>query len=72
MADKICSKELNIKKCNCTYPSCPRKGICCECVEYHWHKAKELPACFFPDDAEKTFDRSLENFLNIYGRKKKE
>jgi hypothetical protein len=26
----------------------------------------ELPACFFPDDVEKTYDRSIENFLRIY------
>jgi len=27
---------------------------------------KELPACFFPDDAEKTYDRSIEYFISLY------
>jgi len=72
MADeKICTKDINIKKCTCTYKNCPRKGICCECIEYHWRNSRELPACFFPENEEKTFDRSLEHFLDIYGRKGK-
>jgi len=25
----------------------------------------ELPACYFPDDVEKTYDRSIENFIRI-------
>ncbi|MCX5782642.1 MAG: DUF6485 family protein [Elusimicrobia bacterium] len=69
MAEKNCSKEKNKKKCNCTYESCPRKGICCECIEYHWFSSKELPACFFTKDAEKTYDRSLENFLKTWSKK---
>jgi hypothetical protein len=27
---------------------------------------KELPACLFPDEVEKTFDRSLRRFIEIY------
>jgi len=53
-----CKKEQNKKKCNCTY-SCERKGICCECIEYH-KKRGELPACFFSKKAEATYDRSFE------------
>jgi len=26
----------------------------------------ELPACFFPDDVEKTYDRSLRRFIEVY------
>jgi len=26
----------------------------------------ELPACFFPDDIEKTYDRSVEKFIKTY------
>lgn len=26
----------------------------------------ELPACLFPDDVEKTYDRSLRRFIVIY------
>jgi len=60
-----CKKEENLKKCNCTWEGCVRKGICCECIEYHW-KRKELPACFFPSDIEKTYDRSLRAFIELY------
>ncbi len=56
--------EKNLEKCNCTYPGCPRKGICCECIEYHL-AMNELPACAFPDDVEKTYDRSFRKFAEI-------
>ena len=62
-----CKKEENIKRCNCTYP-CSRKGICCECLSYHWNMG-EVPACFFPDDIEKTYDRSIENFIRVYQKR---
>jgi hypothetical protein len=26
---------------------------------------RQLPACFFPDDAEKTYDRSYEYFVKL-------
>ncbi len=58
---KTCAEEENRKRCNCTYP-CERKGICCECVAYH-RRAGELPACYFPPEAERTYDRSVENYL---------
>ncbi|MBN1824587.1 MAG: hypothetical protein JW803_09750 [Endomicrobiales bacterium] len=70
VSSKSCSREKNLKKCNCTYSPCPRKGICCECIEYHWFNSRELPACFFPNDAEKTYDRSLEHFLKVWGKTK--
>jgi hypothetical protein len=57
-----CRREDNMKQCNCTYPGCERKGICCECIAHH-RRAGELPACYFPADAEKTYDRSVEAFL---------
>jgi len=57
-----CRKDSNLKKCNCTYEPCPRKGSCCDCVFYH--KANgELPACYFSREAEKTFDRSIGKFI---------
>lgn len=59
-----CKKESNLKECNCTYPGCPRKGLCCECIKHH-RKADQLPACFFPPETEKTFDRSFEKFIEI-------
>ncbi|MBR9691316.1 cytosolic protein [Candidatus Woesearchaeota archaeon] len=63
-----CNIEENKKNCNCTYPGCPRKGKCCECLSYHLSN-DELPACCFPADVEKTFDRSFEKFCEINMKK---
>lgn len=61
-----CDKlKRNLEKCNCTYQGCPRKGNCCECLQYHIN-LRELPACVFPDDVEKTWDRSFERFIETY------
>ena len=62
---KECSIEKNKASCNCTYEPCSRKGVCCECVTYHW-RSGELPACFFPKDVERTYDRSIETFIGVY------
>ena len=59
--------ESNLAKCNCSYEPCSRKGNCCECLAYH-KRMDELPACFFPDDVERTYDRSIRRFISIQGR----
>ncbi|MGM5481818.1 MAG: DUF6485 family protein [Nanobdellota archaeon] len=59
-----CQREENLKRCNCTYGGCPRKGICCECLAYHL-KMRQLPSCCFPEDVEKTYDRSFERFAEL-------
>lgn len=59
-----CGKEKNLTKCNCSYPSCPRKGACCDCLSYHL-KSRQLPACCFPADVEKTYDRSFAKFAQL-------
>ncbi len=59
-----CKQNNNLGSCNCTYEPCRRKGVCCDCIRYHL-KARELPACFFPDEAERTFDRSFEHFARL-------
>jgi hypothetical protein len=56
-----CKKEKNLASCTCTCDPCSRKGICCECVEYHVKK-RQLPGCCFPKDAEGTYNRSFEQF----------
>ncbi len=63
-----CKQEQNIKRCNCSYDPCSRKGVCCDCIQYHW-QAGEFPACFFPADKEKTYDRSIENFVKTYNER---
>jgi hypothetical protein len=64
-----CQKETNIENCNCTYGGCSRKGVCCECLSYHL-KMKQLPACCFPDNIEKTYDRSFEKFAELVNEEK--
>ena len=60
-----CKNELaHLKNCNCSYQGCSRKGICCECLTYHRSK-KELPACYFPENIEKTYNRSIKKFVEI-------
>ncbi len=65
MKPKVCNEEANRKYCNCTYEPCPRKYRCCECILYH-RKRRELPACFFPPEAERTYDRSIEHFIRVH------
>ena len=61
-----CNKEKNLKNCNCSYEPCAKKGICCECVAFH-RSSNELPACFFPDNVERTYDRSFAKFIQTHG-----
>ncbi|MGD2142867.1 MAG: DUF6485 family protein [Anaerolineae bacterium] len=61
-----CRIEENRSDCTCTYEPCSRKGKCCKCLSYHWRR-RELPACVFPSDAERTYDRSLSHFVRLYG-----
>ncbi len=66
---KCPNKERNLTLCTCTYAGCEKHGLCCECLHYH-RKKGALPACYFPADAEKTYDRSIEYFIEIYQKRK--
>lgn len=57
--------QKNMQICNCTYEPCPRKGRCCECLQYHW-QSNQLPACLFPPDVERTYDRSVRRFIKCH------
>ncbi len=61
------NKQKNLQRCNCSYPGCGRKGMCCECLHYHLAK-RQLPACCFPEDAEKSYDRSFEKFIEVHSK----
>lgn len=61
-----CNETINLQRCNCTYEPCSRKGICCECIAYH-RRGNELPACYFSDAAERSYDRSIRNFIRDQG-----
>lgn len=64
-----CKQTKNKQHCNCTYEPCPRKGNCCECLQYHL-ECRQLPACCFPDSAERTYDRSFEHFSLLVTQRK--
>lgn len=59
-----CKKSHNQTACTCTYDPCPRKGACCECLQYHLRN-QELPGCCFPADAERLYDRSFVHFAKL-------
>ena len=59
-----CSIKENMSYCNCTYP-CDKKGKCCECIAYH-RKLGELPACYFSEIEERTYNRTIEYFVRLH------
>jgi hypothetical protein len=59
-----CLTEKNKARFTCTYEPCPGKHTCCECLRDH-RKNDELPACFFTREFERTYDRSIANFLRM-------
>jgi hypothetical protein len=61
------NEPKNKKSCNCSYPGCPRHGVCCDCIAYH-RKSGQLPACYFTTEQEKTWDRSISYFVKCNGR----
>jgi hypothetical protein len=64
-----CKQKQNTRTCNCSYEPCSRKGICCDCLRYHM-SSRELPACFFTVEAERTYDRSFEHFAKLVRERK--
>ena len=60
-----CNVSKNMSWCNCSYDGCSRKGKCCECLHYHLSN-EQLPACAFPNDVEKTYDRSIARFVKCH------
>ncbi|MDH7478672.1 MAG: DUF6485 family protein [Syntrophomonadaceae bacterium] len=57
-----CKIDKNKSDCTCSYEPCSRKGLCCQCVAYH-RKRNELPGCFFPQEIERTYNRSIQNYI---------
>ncbi len=62
-----CQQERNRAACTCTYEPCSLKGLCCECISEH-RLHNELPACVFPPEVERTYDRSFARFVETYSR----
>jgi len=65
MKKRDCTQENNLRRCSCSYQPCSRKGLCCDCLNYHF-KQGQLPGCLFPPDVERTYDRSIETFIETY------
>ncbi|MCL5674955.1 MAG: DUF6485 family protein [Candidatus Omnitrophica bacterium] len=61
------NKKKNLELCTCSYNGCSNHAVCCECLRSHW-KNRELPACLFPAEIEKTYDRSLANFIRVWSK----
>ncbi len=60
-----CKKNANRDFCTCSYPGCGKKGLCCECLQYHL-AMRQLPGCCFPPEAERQYDRSFEAFAKAW------
>ena len=59
--------QTNRERCNCSYEPCSRKANCCECIAYH-RGNNELPACYFTDQQERTYNRSINYFVQCNSR----
>ncbi len=64
-----CKQDQNKQHCNCSYEPCSKKAVCCDCLRYHLN-SRELPACCFPADAERSYDRSFEHFARLVTRRR--
>ncbi len=62
-----CISTRTLEHCTCTYTSCDKRGNCCKCVLYHREKG-QIPGCFFSVKGERTYDRSLQNFIKDKSR----
>ena len=60
------NRKTNLTTCTCTYISCDKRGLCCQCVVYHRARG-ELPGCFFPAEAERGYDRSVRHYVQVMG-----
>ena len=60
-----CKRDENKIGCTCTCTSCGNRGICCDCVRHHRENG-EIAGCFFPPAGERSYDRSIKNFILSY------
>ncbi|MCK5862368.1 MAG: cytosolic protein [Candidatus Hydrogenedentes bacterium] len=65
MSSECPKQAVNMSRCTCSYPGCPNHATCCDCLHSHLVK-KQLPACCFPEAAEKTYDRSFAMFAKSW------
>lgn len=66
VSQPVCANQSSkFDACPCSYQGCPRHAKCCECIQSHVSR-QQLPACCFPSDAERTYDRSFAKFVETY------
>lgn len=58
--------KKNLENCSCSYNACNNRGMCCECVAQH-RAAGEIPGCFFSPAGERSYNRSMANFIRDRG-----
>ncbi len=63
-----CKIDENKDDCPCSFTSCGKHGVCCDCLRSHLSK-KQLPACAFPPGTAATSERSIEEFVNLFQHK---
>ncbi len=61
-----CKAQKNLTLCSCTYLTCSRRGVCCECVAYHRQNG-EIPGCLFSKAGEAKYDRSISAYMRDQG-----
>ena len=61
-----CVSTRSTDHCTCTYASCDKRGSCCKCVMFHRERG-DIPGCFFTPAGERSYDRSLRNFVKDCG-----
>ena len=59
--------ESTTRACPCTF-DCPHHGKCCDCVAHHRDHNEGVPGCFFSEEAEATYDRSIEALCRDRGK----
>ncbi len=61
-----CVSTRSLSHCTCTYTSCDKRGNCCKCIMFHRTRG-EIPGCLFTPEGERSYDRSLRNFISDRG-----
>ncbi len=63
-----CSENSANSRCTCSKSDCLTWSDCRLCVPKHRNRG-EIPGCFFTPEGEKTYNRSIEFFIQDQQRK---
>jgi len=64
---EVCTRKENLSMCTCTAHggTCENRGKCCDCVKFHRDQGC-IPGCFFSEEGEKLYDRSMKTFVKTW------